>query len=104
MVLPTTAPEAPTKTPPATNPAAKSPAIGSSATPGREGPAGLLSVLTRPSCRVILDGRSIGRSPILRRRIPAGRHRLRLAVDGHAPERRRITIRAGQLTQVNHSF
>ena len=82
------------------------------AVPGREPDevraegTGFLTVLTRPASRVYMDSRLLGMTPIVRREVPAGRHKLRL-VDPAAPGGSKllpVTVRRGELTQVQQSL
>jgi serine/threonine protein kinase len=61
-------------------------------TPGRE--YGLLSVQSRPSAVVLVDGRRLGETPIYRRRVLAGSHALELRAVGLPPLRKRIYVPA----------
>ena len=69
---------------------------------------GYLSVRAIPQSDVFLDGRRLGRSPIVRREVPAGRHKLRLVprreVLGpgvtRTPKTLVITIASGQTKNV----
>jgi serine/threonine protein kinase len=54
----------------------------------RRRPSGYLTIDTRPWSKVYLDGRSIGITPIVKHRIPAGRHVLSLRT-----EEKRVKIR-----------
>ena len=50
----------------------------STSTPERSEETGFLTLVTSPWTHVALDGRAIGETPLLRARVPAGRHTLRL--------------------------
>jgi serine/threonine-protein kinase len=103
-------PVAPTSPPPT-----PAPPLPSGADPGgepvqavsaAEGSTGFLTVETTPRSRVRLDGRELGVTPIRRREISAGIHRLTLtsmasAEAARVPKQRRITIVPGQVTTIN---
>jgi serine/threonine-protein kinase len=70
--------------------------------PPPSGPPGTLSIMATPWCDVYLDGRSLGRTPIIRRQVPSGRHSLRLLPLGQGPPHRRsIVVRPGEETPIN---
>jgi serine/threonine-protein kinase len=67
-----------------------------------EGPPGTLSIMANPWCDVFLDGKRIGRTPIIRRQVPSGRHSLKLLPQGKQPAvRRGVVVRPGQETPLN---
>jgi serine/threonine-protein kinase len=60
---------------------------------------GTLSVMARPWCDVYLDGRRLGRTPLIRVPVPSGRRTLRFLPLGREPAHRRVvTVRPGQDT------
>lgn len=63
---------------------------------------GALTVNTMPWSRVFIDGRDLGNTPIVRRRVQAGRHELTFAPrgDADATVRRTVEIRAGETTRL----
>jgi serine/threonine-protein kinase len=70
--------------------------------PQRQKPAappkpGLLSIDSTPWATIYLDGSSLGMTPIVKRSVPAGRHKLRAVMkDGRTIERT-VDIPAGKL-------
>ena len=61
---------------------------------------GTLNLLVIPPSDVFFQGRSIGRTPLVRQRLPAGRHVLRIRpTDGRPPRSLPVVIRAGQTTK-----
>jgi serine/threonine protein kinase len=77
-----------------------------SSTPGRRAgaiaaPTGWLSVNTTPWSEVRLDGRDLGATPILRRKVPAGDHTVRLTTSASGQHaERRILVRPGEHVRV----
>ena len=67
----------------------------------RDRGSGLLSVDTNPWSRVFVGGRSLGETPVLTTRLPAGRHTLSFLVEGRRRVTRSVTIRDGQHTKVS---
>jgi hypothetical protein len=67
--------------------------------------AGFLSINSAPWSSVEIDGRSIGNTPILRHELRAGDHRVTLIVQAwNLRQSRRITIRAGEVTNITVRF
>jgi serine/threonine-protein kinase len=68
--------------------------------PASETAFGSLNLLTRPTyADVYLRGRKIGTTPLFQRRLPVGRHVLKLLPGGHEPHKSvAVTIRAGRTT------
>jgi serine/threonine-protein kinase len=67
----------------------------------RERGSGLLSIDTNPWSRVFVGGRSLGETPVLTTRLPAGRHTLTFLVEGRRRVTKAVTIRDGQHTKVS---
>jgi serine/threonine-protein kinase len=58
--------------------------------------------MARPWCDVSIDGRPVGRTPLVRVQVPAGRHTLRFLPLGREPAQRRVvTVRPGQDTPLS---
>lgn len=63
---------------------------------------GTVSVMATPWCDVYLDGRRLGRTPIMRATVPAGRHTVLLLPRGQQPGvRRTIRVQPGGNTPVS---
>jgi eukaryotic-like serine/threonine-protein kinase len=63
---------------------------------------GTVSVMATPWCEVYLDGRRLGRTPIMRATVPAGRHTILLLPRGQEPgQRRTIRVQPGDNTPVS---
>jgi serine/threonine-protein kinase len=83
------------------------PSNGGGSDPGPDRPtprdrgSGLLSVDTNPWSRVFVGGRSLGETPVLTTRLPAGRHTLTFLVEGRRRVTKAVTIRDGQHTKVS---
>ena len=66
---------------------------------------GSLQVLSRPSgAQVILDGREIGRTPLVVSEVRAGRHDIRLALPGHRRWATTVDVTPGARTRVAASL
>lgn len=66
---------------------------------------GRLNLLSIPSADVWLEGRSLGRTPLVGIELPAGRHRLQLRpVEGGEPRHIMVTIRSGERTSQSVSL
>lgn len=64
---------------------------------GGNTPAGFVQVDSTPAgARVFLDGRPLGRTPLLRQKVTAGIHELRLEFPDFAEATRQIKVRAGK--------
>ena len=71
--------------------------------PRRTGGAGFLTINSLPWSKVQVDGSYMGNTPLLRLRLPRGRHRVELRAPGGAVRKRfKVTIRPGKT--VNRSF
>jgi serine/threonine-protein kinase len=117
---PAPAATAPTATPFAPGPAAPSPtaapstAAASTAAPASAeanaeerspAPMGRLNLMAFPAAEVYLGGRRIGSTPLREKRLPAGRHRLKLVPEGGgAPGFVTVTIRPGKTETASHRF
>lgn len=69
-----------------------------------EKPSGFLNLATEPvGVEVILDGVSIGVSPIVNRDLPAGHHQVQFRANGYHVSEREFSVREGRITnlQVN---
>lgn len=65
-------------------------------------PKGFVTVACNPGCEsVIVDGRSIGPSPIVRVELPAGTHKLTLRRKGHQEKTVDVVVKAGELASLN---
>ncbi|MEM9072462.1 MAG: PEGA domain-containing protein [Myxococcota bacterium] len=71
--------------------------------PAPETNRGLLHISSVPYAEVQLDGREIGSTPI-QRTLRSGRHRLVLTTEDGKVHERNVTVRAGEITRVNHRF
>ncbi|MFT5354331.1 MAG: serine/threonine protein kinase [Polyangiales bacterium] len=60
---------------------------------------GRLNLLSIPSAQVTLNGRSIGRTPLIRYELPSGRHRLTLTAADGSTKTVNVTIRADETTR-----
>ncbi|MEM1118177.1 MAG: PEGA domain-containing protein [Bacteroidota bacterium] len=66
---------------------------------------GDLRITSSPTgATVVLGGRVIGTTPLAIDGIEAGRHAIRLSMDGYEPEARNVTVRAGALSEANVSL
>jgi len=65
---------------------------------------GFLTVWTTPYSKVYLGGRLLGTTPMAKREVPAGRHRLRLVNPDHPEKTVSVTVRAGEVTRVRQSL
>ena len=63
-----------------------------------------LSVHSAPRAKVFLNGKLIGRTPMVNRRTPPGRHRLRLVSPRGRVWKRWVVLRPGVPTRVNHKY
>ncbi len=64
---------------------------------------GYLSVNCRPACRVLVEGRSVGTSPVVRHRLGVGQHTLTVK-QGTAEKTSTVTIKRGATTARNFTF
>lgn len=63
---------------------------------------GWLSVNSDPWANVVIDGKALGNTPLLRQRLPVGRHRVTLINPGRKLRAvRTVTIRAGVVTKLS---
>jgi hypothetical protein len=69
-----------------------------------EGGTGALSVASTPACRVYLDSRLIGTTPISGRAVGAGRHTLYFVSEDGRSRRVSVVIRRGETTQIRASL
>lgn len=65
---------------------------------------GFLNITARPAADVLVDGRSVGETPIVLLPLTAGRHRLELRREGAPTHRASIGIQAGETTALRHDF
>jgi serine/threonine protein kinase len=66
---------------------------------------GMLNLLAIPAAEVFVRGRSIGRTPLIQRELPAGDHVLELReIDGTRRERVQVEIRTGERTDRSVRF
>jgi serine/threonine-protein kinase len=66
-----------------------------------EGEPGRLQVGAQPWAEVVVDGRSLGYTPLKPIILPAGEHTTRLQHPAYPPVTRTVRIRAGQTTQLS---
>jgi hypothetical protein len=65
----------------------------------------MLNLLAIPAAEVFVRGRSIGRTPLIQRELPAGDHVLELReIDGTRRERVQVEIRTGERTDRSVRF
>lgn len=63
---------------------------------------GWLSINSDPWANVVVDGKALGNTPLLRHRLPVGRHRVTLSNPGRKLRAvRTVTIRAGVVTKLS---
>jgi len=67
-------------------------------------PSGKISVRSQPPARVFLGGKPIGRTPILNRSFPRGRHTVKLVTKDGREWATTIHIRKGFPAKINHRF
>lgn len=66
---------------------------------------GMLSIMARPWSEVLLDGRRVGRTPLMSLDVPAGRHVIHLLPRGQRPGQRRVVrVRSNSVTPVSVDF
>jgi serine/threonine-protein kinase len=94
-------PVAATAPPPATTLAPQPPVA--AAVPAPAAP-GLMQVVVKPWGEVIVDGRSVGTTPLDRLTLPAGTHAVTVRHPSYEPWEGRVTIRAGQTERVVVDF
>lgn len=90
-------------------PAAKAPdppaRSGTSAPKAQSPDRGSISVETRPGgVRVIIDGRAVGRSPLVVPDVAPGKHEVRFELDGYRPWVTTVTLTPGQRLRVTASL
>ncbi|MEW5984213.1 MAG: PEGA domain-containing protein [Acidobacteriota bacterium] len=95
--------------PPPRRPAARTPAArarGAGAAPKTPATAlGSISVETRPGgVRVFIDGRAVGLSPLVVPEVAAGKHEVRLELQGYRPWVTTVTLTPGQRLRVTASL
>ena len=62
------------------------------------GSTNFLAVSSEPSgARVLVDGLQFGVTPFVSNRLPAGRHLLRLELEGHVPMTELVEVKAGEI-------
>jgi hypothetical protein len=62
---------------------------------------GFLSIYAEPWAYVVIDGRRVGPTPLMRQPVAAGTHRVRLERAGIQPREQRVSVRAGQTQLVD---
>lgn len=65
---------------------------------------GRLNLLSIPSAQVTLNGRSLGRTPLIRYELPSGRHRLTLTAPDGSTKTVSVTIRPDETTRQSVSL
>ena len=96
------APPAPRQ--PASAPARPAPAEPARREPVRTGP-GSMQVLSRPpGAEVVVDGRAVGRTPLVLAEVQAGRHEVRIELPGFRPWATTIEVGAGERARVAASL
>ncbi|MFN3197803.1 MAG: protein kinase domain-containing protein [Bradymonadia bacterium] len=69
------------------------------------GKPGFLNVSTLPWSWVSVDGKNLNKNtPLIRHPLPPGKHRIRLKTADGRTEMRTVTIKAGQVSTLRHSF
>ncbi len=81
-------------------PDASAPAIAAAAVP--DPAVATLVVDARPPATVLLDGRSLGTTPVLHARVAPGEHRVRLQAEGYQPYERTVDLVAGGADSLIH--